>query len=451
MRKRLADGDDCAGSLAERLGLYRALRQLDRAALCLSGGGIRSAAFGLGVIQALATHPRPHKSRRNMFEGTPARHGLVQEEAPQAGQEAAAPAQAAHEAEAARQATQGALARQNSVAEPQSSLLAQLRYLSTVSGGGYIGSWLSAWRYRVSFEAMRNNLVGRPSGPDVEPHALGWLRLQQLSDPKARRTLGRHLGRNRDLAAQSPAMIFVGLSSYQRQSGRPAHDTIAQSGTRVRGIANDIGWQDDSDSDREWLGRTAGWYLVAALGWFVVTFLIFAGSLVLTSLGQAISAWIGPLGGVGGVLTALIGKSSLTPGRGAAARGAKPMLSIGIILGIAAPLFAAALLIFLSAALDALLLKDSLVILLRYPQVQIFVPLGWVRFAVLVLGLVIAGAIIYAVAKRQKMRRWWLYVLVGPVFATVVVTLLQIVLAFVLQRPAKTFAIDPWRALAPEG
>ena len=53
-------------------------------ALCLSGGGIRSATFGLGVIQALA------------------RHGMLD----------------------------------------------KFDYLSTVSGGGYIGSWLSAWAAR---------------------------------------------------------------------------------------------------------------------------------------------------------------------------------------------------------------------------------------------------------------------------------------------------------------
>jgi hypothetical protein len=55
------------------------------AALCLSGGGIRSAAFALGVLQALARF----------------------------------------------------------------RLLGQFDYLSTVSGGGYIGSWLSAWSYRM--------------------------------------------------------------------------------------------------------------------------------------------------------------------------------------------------------------------------------------------------------------------------------------------------------------
>src|SRR5262245_57771329 len=56
-----------------------------RSALCLSGGGIRSASFGLGVLQALA--------RRD--------------------------------------------------------LLFRFHYLSTVSGGGYIGGWLSAWRRRL--------------------------------------------------------------------------------------------------------------------------------------------------------------------------------------------------------------------------------------------------------------------------------------------------------------
>src|SRR5436309_3366782 len=52
-----------------------------RTALCLSGGGIRSATFGLGILQGLA----------------------------------------------------------------RCGLLDKFHYLSTVSGGGYIGSWLSAW------------------------------------------------------------------------------------------------------------------------------------------------------------------------------------------------------------------------------------------------------------------------------------------------------------------
>lgn len=59
----------------------KALYDARLSALCLSGGGIRSATFALGIIQTLARH----------------------------------------------------------------RLLSKIDYLSTVSGGGYIGSWLSAW------------------------------------------------------------------------------------------------------------------------------------------------------------------------------------------------------------------------------------------------------------------------------------------------------------------
>lgn len=106
--------------------LYRALNQIGQAALCLSGGGIRSAAFALGVIQALAAHPRSVK-------GEP-------------------------------------------VSRPERSVLAKFHYLSTVSGGGYIGSWLSAWRARADFETVWRNLIGRPQGSDSEPATIAWLR-----------------------------------------------------------------------------------------------------------------------------------------------------------------------------------------------------------------------------------------------------------------------------------
>lgn len=59
------------------------------AALCLSGGGIRSATFNLGILQGLASH----------------------------------------------------------------NLLDKFHYLSSVSGGGYIASWLSAWIYRKRLKA----------------------------------------------------------------------------------------------------------------------------------------------------------------------------------------------------------------------------------------------------------------------------------------------------------
>ncbi len=77
---------ECDGLDQPRLRrLMEILRTKPRSALCFSGGGIRSATFCLGVMQGLSHH----------------------------------------------------------------SLLKQFDYLSTVSGGGYIGSWLSAWRRRI--------------------------------------------------------------------------------------------------------------------------------------------------------------------------------------------------------------------------------------------------------------------------------------------------------------
>ena len=86
-----------------------------RTALCLSGGGIRSATFGLGILQELA--------------------------------------------------------RQN--------LLDKFDYLSTVSGGGYLGGWLTAWihRHRKGLAGVIEELKKRPVSPlDPEPGPIRHLR-----------------------------------------------------------------------------------------------------------------------------------------------------------------------------------------------------------------------------------------------------------------------------------
>jgi hypothetical protein len=87
-----------------------------RAALCISGGGIRSATFALGVLQGLA----------------------------------------------------------------RCGLLGKFHYLSTVSGGGYIGGWLSAWilRAKGGLTEVTENLAG-PRGdtrPNPEPTQMQNLR-----------------------------------------------------------------------------------------------------------------------------------------------------------------------------------------------------------------------------------------------------------------------------------
>ncbi|HET6975545.1 MAG TPA: patatin-like phospholipase family protein [Pyrinomonadaceae bacterium] len=95
--------------------IYSAIHKRERSALCLSGGGIRSATFNLGVIQGLA------------------RHGLLD----------------------------------------------KFDYLSTVSGGGYIGSWLSSWIHREpgGIDAVIQRLSQKPTSVlEPEPEPLGHLR-----------------------------------------------------------------------------------------------------------------------------------------------------------------------------------------------------------------------------------------------------------------------------------
>jgi len=98
--------------------VFSSIHRVDpaRSALCISGGGIRSATFGLGVLQGLA--------RRN--------------------------------------------------------LLPHFDYLSTVSGGGYIGSWLSAWihRHPEGLDGVCAQLGHGTSQdtPQHEPEPVSWLR-----------------------------------------------------------------------------------------------------------------------------------------------------------------------------------------------------------------------------------------------------------------------------------
>jgi hypothetical protein len=94
--------------------LYAVILRLKegRSALCLSGGGIRSATFNLGILQGLARH----------------------------------------------------------------KLLDKFDYLSTVSGGGFVGGWLTAWIHRRGMEGVMAELsepphhIDRPVlKPDPDP------------------------------------------------------------------------------------------------------------------------------------------------------------------------------------------------------------------------------------------------------------------------------------------
>ncbi len=90
--------------------LTRLLHKMNGSALCLSGGGIRSASFGLGVLEGLARFSMgPFPARACKGKENRKQHGALH----------------------------------------------TLDYLSTVSGGGYIGSWQTAWVYRRRMAAIQ--------------------------------------------------------------------------------------------------------------------------------------------------------------------------------------------------------------------------------------------------------------------------------------------------------
>jgi hypothetical protein len=94
--------------------VLRRHEQAGHTALCLSGGGVRSASFALGIVQGLA----------------------------------------------------------------QAGVLSNFDYLSTVSGGGYLGGWLSAWRVRAQDRPNDSPFAQLAHAPEdrVEPAPLTRLR-----------------------------------------------------------------------------------------------------------------------------------------------------------------------------------------------------------------------------------------------------------------------------------
>jgi hypothetical protein len=138
-----------SATVEARKELYQRLNGLNRAALCFSGGGIRSATFCLGILQALAACK------------------VIPAEGPSEKSADDTPAETSGEKSANESDAPIAL---------ENSLLGCFHYLSTVSGGGYVGSWLSAWRTRASFRDILDDLTSRPSGPDFEPPQISWLR-----------------------------------------------------------------------------------------------------------------------------------------------------------------------------------------------------------------------------------------------------------------------------------
>ncbi len=98
-----AELEEIAKSRAQRCNSGGTLAVRDLVGLAFSGGGIRSATFNLGIVQALASR----------------------------------------------------------------DLLRHVDYLSTVSGGGYIGSWLTAWIRRAGIHSVSAELARPNPGPEA--------------------------------------------------------------------------------------------------------------------------------------------------------------------------------------------------------------------------------------------------------------------------------------------
>jgi hypothetical protein len=153
-----------AGEKEDREKLYRALNKLNRAALCFSGGGIRSAAFCLGVLQALADYDVTRHEQKP-HHGAPTGPSSQLSTSTHSGGESAEAAPLKPKKPEIKPKIKS-----------ENSFLGCFDYLSTVSGGGYVGSWLSSWRTREDFPAVIRKLTSRPDGADVEPPEISWLR-----------------------------------------------------------------------------------------------------------------------------------------------------------------------------------------------------------------------------------------------------------------------------------
>ena len=147
----------------ERLrALHQVIHQRRPTALCLSGGGIRSATFGLGVLQALA----------------------------------------------------------------QVGTLSRFDYLSTVSGGGYVGGWFTSWLQRDGRAAVMDGLnPTSPDPPDPLAPRTGGSAARHLPLPRSHR---RHrVGRRLDVAGhdgtQPPPQLAGAASPHRRRAAGSAH------------------------------------------------------------------------------------------------------------------------------------------------------------------------------------------------------------------------------------
>jgi patatin-like phospholipase len=150
----------------------------------------------------------------------------------------------------------------------------------------------------------------------------------------------------------------------------------------------------NGDYEREWLARAGGWFIIVALVSIILSGLVLLGPRGLEEAGAHWNKWLAGLGTLSGLVTAFLGKSSSTPARGQATSLSGTIANVG--LAIAGPLFAAILLILLSAWLDTWLFGQPLytaaILKLRddsIESVRLAYCNQWIWIAITVAGLVV--------------------------------------------------------------
>jgi len=174
-------------------------------------------------------------------------------------------------------------------------------------------------------------------------------------------------------------MIFVGLTSYEA----------------------------NSDADREWFGRSAGWFVATAMGWMALSFLVYFGAIIRQIVEpdtlERLHDYAPVVAAISGIGTALMGKSSAVPKKADDADFVSYVLTL--LLPIAAVTFMVALVIVLSFLLDQMIFGDHL-------MPDDLAGFDWPgRFGALIVGLVIAILLSQSASRSVNINRSSLHAL----------------------------------------
>jgi hypothetical protein len=164
-------------------------------------------------------------------------------------------------------------------------------------------------------------------------------------------------------------------------------------------------FEPEADADREWFGRSAGWFLAVEVAWLFTTFLVFFGTILGTLVDKnivtSLQNYIPIIAGVSGVVTALFGKSGAVSVK-QEAKGPWSYIA-SLIAPLAAVVFVAALTIVISFLMDYVLFGAAL---MSADQKDI----QWLgRFGGLIAGLVVAAALVALTSMTINVNRFSLH------------------------------------------